>query len=185
MRTRRRSISRSCAILIGGAVFAAMLAVSPAVLAVTYQTPQNFLEEAFSGDPPKPEVLWLTEDVRAEMKRVLGEVSSAARVRYWRRGVRTAWVLEEIGKEDPITTGIVVNDGHIESIDVLIYRENRGGEVRLPYFRKQFIDAMLTDDGDLDRKIDGISGATLSVHAMKVMARRALFFHNQVMRRGM
>lgn len=163
---------------------AALSAAGAPARAETYQTPQNFLAEAFAGEIPAPQVLWLTGEVREEMRRVLGEEVPGARVRYWRHGRRTAWVLEEIGKEDPITAGIIVSDGRIEEIDVLIYRETRGGEVRLPYFRKQFVDAMLADDGELDRDIDGISGATLSVRAMKQMARRALFFHNQVMRHG-
>lgn len=154
----------------------------PAVPAVTYRTPQSFLTESFAGQVPSPQVIWLTGKVRTDMKQLLGEDISGARVRYWRRAARTAWVLDEIGKEDPITAGIVIDDGRITSFDVLIYRESRGDEIRYPYFRQQFIDAALTGAGELDHDIDGISGATLSVRAMTVMARRALFLHQLVMR---
>ena len=50
-------------------------------------------------------------------------------MRYWQSGSRTAWVLDEIGKEQPITTGIIVENGKILSVDVLAYRESRGAEV--------------------------------------------------------
>lgn len=160
----------------------ALVAVAaPVVAAVTYRTPQNFLADSFAGQVPPPQVVWLTGQVRADMKRVLGEEVPGARVRYWRSDGRTAWILDEIGKEDPITAGIVIDDGRIASFDVLIYRESRGDEVRFPYFRTQFIDATLTGTGQLDHDIDGISGATLSVRAMTVMARRALFLHQLVM----
>jgi hypothetical protein len=102
------------------------------------------------------------------------------RLKYWEKAGRTAWILEEIGKERPITAGIVVNDSKIESINVLVFRESRGWEVRYPFFTDQFSDATLKEDKQLDRHIDGISGATLSVNAMKKMARLALLLHQEV-----
>ncbi len=99
------------------------------------------------------------------------------RLRYWGRDGRTAWILDEIGKEEPITTGIVVNGRAIEEVKVLIFRESRGWEVRHPFFTDQFKGARLGHDDQLDRHIDGISGATLSVRALKRLARVALFLH--------
>ena len=63
-----------------------------------------------------------------------------------------------------------------DHVRVLVYRESRGEEVRTPSFLKQFKDAKLTRGDRLDREIDGIAGATLSVGAMERMARLALFF---------
>ncbi len=146
-----------------------------------YQEPDSFLQEAF-GHTPQPSVLWLTRDVQAEAARILGHAPTQLRQRYWTDGSRTAWVLEEIGKEDLITAGFVVKNGRIEQSRVLIYRENRGGEVRYPAFLRQFQGAALSADNRLDKNIDGISGATLSVHAMERMARVALYF-DQVARR--
>ena len=59
-------------------------------------------------------------------------------------------------------------------VRVLIYRESRGWEVKYPAFTDQFRGARLTSDGKLDQSIDGISGATLSVHALTRLARLAL-----------
>ena len=44
----------------------------------------------------------------------------------------------------------------------------------------QFKDATLTTERNLDRKIDGISGATLSVNALTKLARLALFLDSYV-----
>ena len=102
------------------------------------------------------------------------------RVRYWREDRRTAWVLDEIGKDKPITTGFVIKQGRIERVRVLIFRESRGWEVRHSFFTDQFRDARLTEDRNLDRDIDGISGATLSVRAMKKLAALALYLDGEL-----
>ena len=148
--------------------------------AETYQAPEDFLREAFSGTVPKPKLLWLTGTIRDRTKAILGHDPAQLRVRYWRQGQRSAWILDEIGKEEPITTGIVVDAGKIELIRVLIFRESRGWEVRHDFFTNQFRQRSLTADDKLDGPIDGISGATLSVRALTNLARVALYFHQQL-----
>ena len=144
----------------------------------TYQEPEDFLREVFAGSPPEPETLWLKGEIKEAAKDILGHRYNALRIRYWRRDQRSAWILEEIGKDHPITTGFVVNAGSLETVRVLIFRESRGWEVRHPFFTNQFTDATLTGDRKLDRKIDGISGATLSVRALEKLARLALYLHS-------
>lgn len=148
--------------------------------AETYQAPDDFLREVFSGDVPQPAVLWLTGTVRDQAKTILGHDPAQLRVRYWRQGQRSAWILDEIGKEQPITTGIVVDAGKIERLRVLVFRESRGWEVRHDFFTDQFKQRSLNADMKLDRQIDGISGATLSVRALTNLARLALYFHRQL-----
>lgn len=153
-----------------------LLLAGPAALAVgTYQTPDEFLNQAFSGQPPEAEVIWLTGAHKDAVKDILGHRYATLRIRYWRDVTRSAWILDEIGKEQPITVGIVVNDGQIENIRVLVFRESRGWEIRHSFFTDQFKSAQLNDDRQLDRHIDGISGATLSVRAMTKLARLALY----------
>ena len=143
-----------------------------------YLAPESFVADAFQS-VPKPSVLWLTPTLQAEAAHILGHPPRQLRQRYWTDGTRSVWVLEEIGKEEPITAGFVVRGGRIEQARVLVYRESRGFEVRYPSFLKQFGGAGLTTDRRLDRSIDGISGATLSVGAMDRMARLALFYSAQ------
>ena len=145
-----------------------------------YQSSEDFLAEVFDGNPPDPGVVWLRDDVRDDSTAIMGHPYPGLRIRYWSRDRRSAWILEEIGKEKPITVGLVVNDKGLERVKVLAFRESRGWEVRHPFFTDQFTGAGLAADRQLDRDIDGISGATLSVRALEKLARLALYLHDRV-----
>lgn len=144
----------------------------------------EFLAGSFSGKVPVPQMLWLTPDLKARAARVLEHPYADMRVKYWHDGNRSAWVIDEIGKERPITIGVVVTHGRIEQVRVLAFRESRGGEVRYPFFTRQFVNVGLKDDDRLDARIDGITGATLSVSAVTKVSRLALVFHNEVVGNG-
>jgi hypothetical protein len=161
-----------------------LMVIAPFAVAAmgVYQAPEDFLKETFAGQPPAPEALWLTADVREAVTDILGHPPATMRLRYWRQGERTAWIVEEIGKEKPITTGIVIEQGRIERIKVLIFRESRGWEVRHDFFTDQFRSAALNTDQQLDRSIDSISGATLSVNAITRLARMVLYLDARVAR---
>jgi len=156
-------------------LLATVLACNISLAANTYQTPEDFLSETFSGKVPEPGIIWVTGKRKDVVKKILGHRYPALRVHYWRKHQRSAWILEETGKEQPITAGLIVNNGRLERIKVLVYRESRGWEVRYPFFTDQFKGARLDRTGDLDRHIDGISGATLSTRAMKKLAMLALY----------
>lgn len=141
---------------------------------------EAFLKSSFETGIPMSKVLWLTKNLKPQVKKILKHAYPALRVRYWQNGTRTAWVLDEIGKYKPITVGIVVQDGAIERLKVLTYRESHGWEVRHDFFTRQFIGARLPKPHKLDRKVDGISGATLSVRALKKLAILALFLDQKV-----
>lgn len=141
-----------------------------------------FLNEAFEMAEPSRKVLWVNDDLRQEVRAKIGYDLEQLRVRYWVTGKRTAWILEEIGKERPITMGVVVEDGQVQNVSILVYRESRGGEVQHAFFTDQFIQANLIKEAKrykLSQSIDGITGATLSVRAVKKVATLALFLHEQ------
>jgi FMN-binding domain len=146
-----------------------------AASADVYQEPEAFIGEIF-GSRMSPKVLWLTKEIQAEVTAILGHPPPQLRQRYWGDMKRTVWILEETGKEELITAGFVVFGGRIDHVRVLAYRESRGQEVRQTAFLRQFKDAKLARGNRLDRDIDGIAGATLSVGAMERMARLALYF---------
>ena len=158
-------------------VVTALVTATVALAADVYLAPATFLETAFGGEVPPAQRLWLTGPVKTTVRDILGHDLGSLRIRYWQRGERTAWILEEIGKDQPITTGLVVDAGHLSDVQVLIYRESRGWEVRYPAFTDQFKGAVLDDGMRLDRHIDGITGATMSVDALTRLARLALYFH--------
>lgn len=145
-----------------------------------YQKPEDFIKESFSSKPPKSSVLWITKSLKPEIYKILGHDLDALRVRYWSKDEKTVWVLNEIGKEHPITVGLIVNKNKLQRLKVLIFRESRGWEVRHTFFTKQFKQIGISSENKLDKNIDGISGATLSVTALKKLSRLALYFHIQV-----
>ena len=137
------------------------------------------------GDPlPAAKRLWLKGDLRNRVTALLGHPYPQLLLRYWRKGDQTVWILEEIGKELPITVAIHVKAGKIARLAILAYRESRGGEVQRPAFTAQYQGSALARQGRngpaLDRPIDGISGATLSVRAVTRLARLALLLHAHV-----
>ena len=141
-----------------------------------YLTQQAFLKQAFGEATPQVKTLWLKQDLKQQVSDILGHPYAGLRVRYWVDDSSSAWVLEEIGKERPITIGVVLDGGEIRGINILAFRESRGWEVKYPFFTDQFKGLSLTEEQQLSDHIDGITGATLSVRAVTKVARLALFF---------
>ena len=145
-----------------------------------YLEREAFIAQSFEGEPEQ-KVLWLTKDIKASIKQVLGRDYKGLRIRYWQSGARTAWILEEIGKVKPITTGFAVENNQMLAMQVLIYRESHGWEVRYPFFTDQFKGLELGEKNRLNKKIDGISGATLSVNALTRLSKLALHLHKEAL----
>lgn len=165
------------------AVLLAVLLLTPFVppaFAQTFQEPEGFLQETFSQSVPEPQILDLTPQMQQEIARILRHSYRARQLRYWREGERTAWILEEIGRYRPITVGLVVSQGALETVRVLIFRESHGWEVRHDFFTNQFKGLTLDAQNNLSGRIDGISGATLSVNALRSLARFALYLDRAV-----
>lgn len=144
-----------------------------------YMEPEEFLAAAFPNGEPEQGMLWMTKALREHVEAVLGHRFSMLRVRYWYDGDTTAWILDEIGKEEPITIGVTVRGGAVEMVRVLEFRESRGWEVRYPFFTEQFAGARLRIDRSIDKHIDGITGATLSVRAVNGVVKTALILHEE------
>lgn len=165
-----------------GCLLLALFFATPAVAETVYMNQEEFIGQAFADKPaPKAEVLWLKEPLQNDIKAILGHSYHKLRIRYWQDQQQSAWILDEIGKERFITAGFVIQDKKIEQVRILVFRESRGWEIRQPFFTEQFESATLTKDRELDTHIDNITGATLSVRAIKKLARLALYLHEQVM----
>ncbi len=156
-------------------MFAALLGAATAVAAPDERSlkTEQFLAAQFPGTPPEKHALWIRGELAADIEEILGRPSSRLRVHYWSQGARSAWVLDEIGKELPITAGFVVEHGVLQTAEVLVYRESRGGEIQYTRFLDQFR-GLSRKQRRLSQDIDNISGATLSVRSMKKMAAMAL-----------
>ncbi len=145
-----------------------------------YQSQGDFLKEVFSENPPKPKILWINKTLKKQVKKILDHKPGFLRTRYWKKDSISVWILDEIGKTQPITVGVVIENNTIKRIKVLAFRESRGWEVKHDFFTDQFKGTNLNSDLKLDKPIDGISGATLSVHALTKIARIALFFNQHI-----
>ena len=141
-----------------------------------YKQPSEFIKSAFGGKIPATAVLDLSGDAKARAKRIMAHSYKETRVRYWKQGERSVWILEEIGKTQPITTGFLVENGRIKSVEILIYRESHGWEVSKPFFTTQYSNASLKDGDQLSTEVKNVAGATLSVRAVTKLARLALYF---------
>ena len=100
-----------------------------------YQKPADFINESFSSKPPKSSVLWITKSLKPAIYKIMGHDLGVLRIRYWEKNGRTVWVLNEIGKEHPITVGLVVKHNKIQQYSISIfnkhYRLNRSNNLQL------------------------------------------------------
>ncbi|MFT4641820.1 MAG: hypothetical protein ACI8T1_005164, partial [Verrucomicrobiales bacterium] len=85
-----------------------------------YLKPSAFIGRTFPMAKPQAGALKLSASMQTEIKKIMGRAYSPRVVRYWTDGKTTAWILNEIGKTLPITTGYVVSDGKIRQVEVLI-----------------------------------------------------------------
>ena len=145
-----------------------------------YQTPKAFISNAFVGEIPEAKILWLSAEDKAIIAKILQHKYSRMRIRYWQLGSETVWVLNEVGKEKPITMGVHIKNNKINNFKVLTFRESRGDEVRHDFYSQQFINAKLNKNNQLSQHVDGITGATLSVRATTKVARLALWLDAKV-----
>ena len=156
---------------------AALLIVTPVITVAAetvYLEREAFLQQVFAGDVPAPATYWFVGDKKLRATKALGVEPLGLRTRYWATAKRSAWVMEAIGKEMPITVGIVVENDAITQLEILTYRETRGWEVQLAAFRQQFTGAKARKTNQLDRHIDGISGATITSKGVSEMVERTL-----------
>ncbi len=145
--------------------------------------PPPFVSAAFE-DPPEPSVLEIRGPLATNVASILGHVYPHPRVDYWLAGGKTVWILEGRGRSGRFTAGFVLDGGRIAASDVLVYAGDRGREIRSRSFLRQFNGVALRENRELDRKIDGITGATISVDAMENLVRLALCLDYHVRRGG-
>lgn len=140
----------------------------------------NYLENVFGDTVPASKTLWLKGDLKKQVAGILQHTPGFLRARYWSDGTTYVWVLDETGKTQAITFAVRVAADHIEGFQVLAFRESRGWEIKHDFYTEQFIGAGVNDDLTLNKPIDGITGATLSVRASKKVAQIALLFTRYV-----
>jgi hypothetical protein len=85
------------------------------------------------------------------------------------------FVLDVVGQTLPITFAVGVKaDGRVQDLQVMVYREPHGSEIRERRFRAQFAGKRLEDPILVGKDVDAITGATISSHSATYAARKAL-----------
>lgn len=86
-----------------------------------------------------------------------------------------AMVLDERGKYRPITFMVgVTTDLEVRGVEVMVYREDRGDEVRHDRFLRQYRGKERKDPIRTHRDIVNVTGATISVRSLNRGVKRAL-----------
>ena len=78
----------------------------------------------------------LVGGLRKSVEKILDHPYGSLRIRYWKKDGRTAWILEEIGKTEPITFGVVIKEGKIQKSDSL-WKDELGYAVKLIQQKKE------------------------------------------------
>lgn len=140
---------------------------------VLFPQAQNFVPFAVTLSPAQ----------LAQIKKASGVPQPNAQPKIWRAmsGKATiGWVIvdEVIGKHEFITYATAISpDGHVLGIEILSYRESKGGQVRDPKWRKAFRGKTVQDQFKLNKDIPNISGATLSCRNITDGVKRLLVIH--------
>jgi len=135
-----------------------------------YLTKKQALAKSFPGaDEIVKEKKWLTKEQVKKIAELSQQKIDEKRFTWYvgkkaGKAMGYMWIDNVIGKSYPITYMVVLNvDGSVRDVEIMVYREPRGWEVRYPSFLDQFLGR--NSDSDF-REINSITGATLSVRGI-------------------
>lgn len=157
-----------------------------------YATPEQALAELYPGTASIGRARLAlsaseTERLQAELGQPLGADTVEVLVPRAENGDLLGYALvdEEIGKYRPITFLVgTTAELQVVGVEVLVYRESRGGEVQRERFLRQYRGKTADDPIRISRDILNIAGATLSVRALNLGVRRSLLVLQALSERG-
>jgi len=175
-----------------------LVAILPALAA---RADQVFLSEGEapralfgSGAAAERKVLDLSDGELPELSRLLGRKIEVRRYPYLEvsspephpQGQLQGYIflLDVIGQSLPITFAVGVKaDGTVQDVQVMVYRETHGDEIRERRFRVQFSGKTLQQPLVVGKDVDAISGATISSHSAAYAVRKGLALAELLRRR--
>lgn len=166
----------------------ALIALAPAAfasgaLAAEYLTIPGAQKALFPDAERVVEAtLQLTDEQRKQIKQLSGSRQRATQAvwRAERDGQLLGWFIVDdvVGKHEFITYALGITPaGEVKGLDVLVYRETYGYQIREAAWRDHFRGRTLTDSFKLDGGIPNITGATLSCRNVSNGVKRLLALH--------
>jgi len=157
-----------------------------------YLTPAEAIREIFDHVARvDTSVAVLTREEREIIRKELGISPGADTLLVFcprsAEGDTLGWAVidNEVGKYRPITFMVGTRpDRSIAGVEVLVYRESRGGEVRRARFLRQYRGKDVDDPIRLNRDILNVAGATMSVNALNHGIKRVLLTLDLLSRRN-
>jgi len=156
------------------------LAATPARAAGVYFTRAELLKSFFhDSDRVSYRTLELDAAQRRRVAERLGYAINPKRTIYYgeKDGRVTGYAVldDELGQHKPISFGVLLSaDGHVERVEVMVYREPKGEEIRRAQFRDQFVGKDAAAPVRAGHDIVAISGATISSRSLAIGVKRAL-----------
>ena len=170
------------------AVAALLLDSTPAKAQAVYWDKASLLKDLFAtSERVSYRKVEPTPAQRAAIRSRLGyDVASSYTVFFGTTGDHVdgyALIDEELGQHLPITFGVLVDpDGRMQRLEVLVYRESKGSEVREQRFGRQFAGKTASSPLRLGDDVVAVSGATISSKAMARGSKRALVLIDELVR---
>jgi len=146
----------------------AAAALPASVCAATYATADEVAHRAFKTATAFADVLVATTPADAIALAAPGAAARTAplhtiEARDGDAALGRVIVDSVIGKFEQIDYAVAVDaTGKVLAVEILVYREGHGSEVRMPAWRNQFVGKTAADPVRIGADISNISGATLS-----------------------
>ncbi|MFA9562966.1 MAG: FMN-binding protein [Nitrospirota bacterium] len=152
-----------------------------------YLTPEDAAKLMFpESDSIRSEVISITEDQKRLIVERIGWNFPESTFDCFigeTKGKIDGWAFTQhtIGKHKPMTYMVgVAPDGEVTNVEILVYRESRGSEVRKKRFNYQYQGKTVDDPIRINRDLINISGATMSVRSMSAGVKRALVLADEL-----
>jgi hypothetical protein len=152
-----------------------------------YLTPEDAAKLMFpESDSIRAEVITITEDQKRSIVERIGWHFPESTFDCFigeTKGTVDGWafIQNTIGKHKPMTYMVGVDpDGEVTNVEILVYRESRGSEVRKKRFNYQYQGKTIDDPIRINRDVINISGATMSVRSMSAGVKRALVLADEL-----
>lgn len=157
VRGRRRFVGQMLAL--GGGVL-----IAPTGWSRDYLTIAQAQELIWPGVALEPVTVKLDRAQRKSIQKASGARVRQSKIKAWKSAAGDWFIVDQvIGKHENIDLAVGISrEGKVSGIEILVYRESYGHEIRNGRWRAQFHGRDHAQDLQLDDQIRNISGATLS-----------------------